>query len=241
MSEPTPQMNELWETTLRQRMNLYRFLRTALLDELTEETLETLSQAEAPDSKTLPRAEIQEVGAEPLAGSEALNSFRKRLRELDEDEQSAMLEDLAGSYGRLFHMNTPESVDPYESIYRNGNEMYGESYTKVKQIMDKLGYDGHEDHPEPADHVAFELGFMAYLSRGALNQYREGNLEYVKRYLNLQDEFLESHMGAWVPNLCEEIHQYTDSEFYDAVARMTQSLVEQDAEMIEALQTELEK
>ena len=226
------------ERTLKDRADLYGFLGRALVEELDETMLESLVASDDSQLESL-EAEAADVGAEPLDGSEKLQAFREEIHDLEDAEREELLQDLDGSYGRLFHMNTSKSVTPYESYYRNGGKLFQESYTQVKKIMKELGYEGFEDHSEPADHAGFELEFMAFLSRGALSQYQDGNVEYATRYLNLQAEFLEAHISKWVPKLCAEIAEKTDSEFYQGVAQIAGSLIEEDPEMIETLQKEL--
>lgn len=221
------------ETTLQERVDLYAFLGKSLRDELDAADLAMLA-AEPTTARDV-------EDADPLDGSDLLKTFREDLGDLDEAETEERIEELAASFGRLFHMDTGVSVDPYESVYRNGGKLYQESYTKVKKTMDELEYDGYEGHPEPADHVAFELDFMAYLGRGALEEYREDNREYADRYLNLQAEFLETHLGQWAPRLCDSIAENADSAFYEAVARITKSLVESDPETIETIRAELNR
>ena len=229
--------DDIVASAIRDRADLYAFLGNAFLEELDEETVLELNANSEASLESVPE-ELRE-NAEPLEGAAYLQSFSSDFVDMDEDERATVLEELAGSFGTLFLMDTGRSVTPIQSVYAGDGTMYGESYTRVKKIMRELNYDGFDDVSEPADHVGVELDFMAFLGRAAYDNYREENFEYASRYLNLQREFVEKHMAKWVSSMCHDVQERSDSAFYQAIAQLTDAMVEGEPEFAESVKAEL--
>jgi TorA maturation chaperone TorD len=219
----------------RIRADVYAFLSEAFLEEPDEVTLDRLAErAEADELEFVPEAVRDETSnADAFDGTNLLQEVGHEVRDLDATGREDFLEDLAAEYASLFLTAGAKQVNPYQSFYL-GDEgiLYQEETLKLKEIMQELGYEGAEENAEPEDHLGNELAFVAYLCRSAARSQEHGEIEYARRYLNLQKQFLEQHLLEWVPDCCADIQENTDSAYFEGIARLTVDFLEQEPAMI---------
>lgn len=75
------------------------------------------------------------------------------------------LDDLRTAYTRLFITAAPRAtIPPYASVYLDGDgSLYGRTTERTRDFYRERGYD-LADETEPADHLSFELDFLAALA-----------------------------------------------------------------------------
>ncbi len=239
MTAHVTQMNEL-------RADLYTFLSDAFLEELDESDLARFAERAGRDGlEFVPDEALEAAGEEEpvrLAGVELLEAFGEELRDSDPAEREDLVEDLAAEYASLFLVSGPKQVNPYEAFYLgDGDGLYQERTMEVKAIMEELGFEKATEHPEPEDHVGNELAFLRYLACQAHQSLDTGEIEYARRYLNLQKEFVEKHLLKWAPQLCADVVERTDSDFYEALALMTADVLEQEPAMLQYMMEALQE
>jgi len=219
----------------RIRADVYAFLSDAFLEEPDEATLDRLAErVEADEIEFVPDEVRDEISnADAFDGTALLQDVGRRVRDMDAAEREDFIEDLAAEYASLFLTDGSKQVNPYQSFYL-GDEpiLYQEETLKLKEIMRELGYEGAEANAEPEDHLGNELAFVAYLCRSSARSQESGEIEYARRYLNLQKQFLEEHLLEWVPDCCADIEEHTDEPFYEGIARLTVDFLEQEPAMI---------
>ncbi len=78
------------------------------------------------------------------------------------------LNDLRTAYTHLFiTADSGETIPPYASIYRDGNgTLQGRSTEQIRNFYRQCGFD-ITDTNEPADHIRFQLDFLAALTSEA--------------------------------------------------------------------------
>ncbi|HIE33379.1 MAG TPA: hypothetical protein EYP81_04980 [Thermodesulfobacteriaceae bacterium] len=117
------------------------------------------------------------------------------------------LEDLKVEYTRLFITSpyyTP--APPYASVYLSSDRrLKGEGYDQALAFYREAGYEPVEEG-ELADHVAYELAFMALL----LEENRK----------DLLREFLESHFLKWYPRFLSALKKAEPKPFYRALGEL---------------------
>lgn len=95
-----------------------------------------------------------------LDWQEELAALRQwRLQTLDH------LDDLRTEYTRLFITAPPgKTIPPYASVYLDGDgSLHGRTTERTRDFYRERGYD-LADSTEPADHISFELDFLAALA-----------------------------------------------------------------------------
>jgi TorA maturation chaperone TorD len=123
---------------------------------------------------------------------------------------------------------------PSESAYREG-QLMGERRDQVLAIYRRWGVDKTREFKEPEDHIALELQFMTQLSEKTSAALKNGDLSEVKKCLEAQRDFLDEHLGIWVPKLCADILKLARSDFYKAIVKITQGYLNLDKQMIAEL------
>jgi len=95
-----------------------------------------------------------------------------------------------------------------------------------------MGLDKVGKFAEPEDHIALELQFMTHLCEKTSTAIKDGDLSDAKKYLEVQRDFLNEHLGKWVPELTADILKSAKREFYKAVAKITRGYIEMDKKVI---------
>ncbi|MHC4827842.1 MAG: TorD/DmsD family molecular chaperone [Planctomycetota bacterium] len=140
------------------------------------------------------------------------------------------LDELRKDHTQLFVGPFRVPAPPYGSVYlEDDGRVCGES------TMDMIARYGEEGLrvtlKEPADHVAIELEYMYLLVVRQMEATAAGDEPTAARYLEKQRDFLQTHLGAWMPMLSERIVENAHTEFYRHVASATASFVSRDLDL----------
>ena len=162
---------------------------------------------------------------------QALGQIADRLLdtlEISENEQHAERA-LEIEYNRLFVGPGRPQVPPYESVYRNPRGLMGATAQVVTQRYAQAGLGMSVNFHDLPDHVATELGFMAYLAM----QETEANGQEAKTWVEREHAFLREHLGIWLPHFCQRVRETSRHPFYKALAELTGAFVNLDARRID--------
>lgn len=152
------------------------------------------------------------------------------------------LTDLAVDYARVFlGAGISEGIVayPYESVYTSGERLImQEARDRVVEAYRARGFDKLKTLEVPEDHIALELEFMARLSQGALEAGAAGDWTAATTLLHDQELFLEQHLLNWTGAFCADIRGCAATDFYRAVAWITDGFLEMERMIIEDLISE---
>jgi anaerobic sulfite reductase subunit A len=81
------------------------------------------------------------------------------------------------------------------------------------------------------DHIGLEFEFMAILCEEQILAYNTDNPDRVKRSVKEQKEFLETHL-KWVGFFCLDVNRFSQTGFYQGVARVTDAFMTQEKELL---------
>lgn len=142
---------------------------------------------------------------------------------------------LAPEYHRLFvgpgHLPAP----PYESVYREGGTLMGETTLDVQRTYLEAGYTLDPSCRELPDHVAAELTFMALLCKEEAQAWAAGNTTAALSWIGRQETFLRDHLFRWLPAFCDRLMVSTESQFYRSLAVALREFLALEAERLAAL------
>ncbi len=210
-----------------ERLMIYRWLSSLFAAELDGEAVEFHSSGPGGDLLRNLRG-VSEYSEE--AGI-LLNILEKQ-KEKGDDERP-----LSAEYAFLFHgAGGRSSVPPYESVYMDEDgAMCGPSEQAVRKLMKAHGLSVSDIFSEPADHIALELEFMAFLA-GLTAEAAAGSSGKKKQagLLSKQRKFLEEHLLRWVPRFAEGCRNSGASEFYAAASRLALKLLQEDGRYLNA-------
>lgn len=176
--------------------------------------------------QTLHRAAVA-VDADAL-GQKADEAVRSLAVCGDEAEQA--LGALEIEYNRLFVGPGRAQAPPYESFYRNEwGLLMGPPALEVERRYAEAGLTLAPDHRDLPDHVATELGFMAYLTM----QEAEAKDEERQTWLEREHLFLRDHLSVWLPLLCRRVKEVSRHAFYTALAELSETFVRLDMQRFE--------
>lgn len=124
--------------------------------------------------------------------------------------KSENLLELQAEYTRLF-INAPRKVPapPYASVYLSNNKrLMQEGYDEAIRFYLEAGIEPVKG-PEPADHIFYELEFIAMLIDAGQH--------------TLLCRFLKEHILKWYPQFLEHILRADPHPYYEAIAKNTMS------------------
>lgn len=170
--------------------------------------------------------------------------FRKLRAYLSRDGEN-QLTDLAVDYARVF-LGAGEQEGliayPCESVYTSPEHLImQDARDQVVQLFHSKGLDKAEGLDLPEDHLGLELEFMARMCRETQQAIAQGEWLAIASSLEEQREFIARHLFNWVPKFCADVKARAETEFYQAVASITEAFLRLDGEMLGSLIAEAEK
>ena len=210
------------------RKLIYKFLARTYATEATVEFLEELSGNK---DLFLASAEDPEIhGTQLGVGFKEIADYLSNLKGADLEKVKI---DLAVEYAGLFLGVWRVPAHPSESAYfTKGQLIMQEPRDEVLKIYRSMGVGKADQFKEPEDHIALELQFMMHLCEKTNTALKNSDLSEVRKCLDIQKEFLKKHLGKWVPELCADILKSARSQFYKAVAKITEGYVEMDKKVV---------
>jgi len=129
-----------------------------------------------------------------------LHEEKKQLRSC-RSEDDHLLQNLQVEYTRLFINAVPHVIaSPYASVYQQSDhDLQGILTKKTREFYRARGYD-ISNTAEPADHIRFELEFLAALAHN-------GKVEEEK-------QFLQQLFRPWFPQFRDRVLQGSNHPFY---------------------------
>jgi anaerobic sulfite reductase subunit A len=207
---------------------IYGFLAKTYATEATVDYIRELSE-----NKDLFLASAQDPeirGTELAEGFKEIADYASSLKR-DQLEKARL--ELAIEYAGLFLGLWRVPAHPSESAYFTGGQMImQEPRDEVLKLYRRMGVDKSGQFKEPEDHIALELQFMTHLCEKTNVALKDRDLPEAKRCLEVQRNFLNEHLGKWVPKLSADILKSARRDFYKAVAKITEGYIEMDKKLI---------
>lgn len=144
-------------------------------------------------------------------------------------------EALGPEYHRLFVGPGALPAPPYESVYRDGWTVMGESTLQVRRQYAGAGYALDPSITELPDQVAVELLFMAVVAEEEAQAWEGRDAAAALSWLERERAFLEEHLTRWVPAFTDRLVAATEAPFYRRLAAALREFVTLDAERVRAL------
>ncbi len=202
-----------------ERAHVYRLLSRIFESEIDAPFAEHLAQADAFSTEDEAMAELFSHMVEDLG-----------------DRGEAALEDLAVDYDRVFFGMGPltaEKAFPYESVYTSeGGLMMQDAFAEVKHEYRRFGWEKNPAFPEPDDHVAVELLFMARCSTVAAEALAEGDEQSAEASLIMQRTFIDAHLLNWIDRFAFDVSR-ASKVFYGHAAGLLVAFVKADRAVVE--------
>ena len=150
-----------------------------------------------------------------------------------------LLKELAEEYTRLF-VGPGKHLPPYQSVHLEGSggDLWGADTSAVKRFIEQAGFDYAESFHGLPDHISVELDFLAQLTRLEAETWRNNDADRAYNCLKFQQEFMERHLGRWIPAFCTKVVERTEQALYREMAALTADFIAAERREIESrLQT----
>jgi TorA maturation chaperone TorD len=158
------------------------------------------------------------------------------------------LASLNQEYMDLFVVPTGRYVTPFEDVYRGGKStegeqerglLMGERAVAVRRMYREAGAQMDRACKELPTHIGVELSFMGFLCEreavpirsekgGAPWDQKKRKARDSIRYREHQIRFLQEHLNAWFPQLCQSIQAKAKSQYYRGLALITEEFLARD-------------
>lgn len=160
--------------------------------------------------------------------TQAAEAAGEMSRTLNRLEQEQMLVD----YAALFIGPSELPAPPYGSVYlEKGRALMGATTLQVQKFYEDVGLQVEEK--EPADHIAIELEFMAFLHGREASALQAGASEEADRMKDLREKFFSGWLKPWVADFCTAIRRGGKNPFYVSLADCLEGFIHSyDRQMI---------
>lgn len=194
------------DRTLAERVGLYSLLRVLYTYPLTESLLAEVAGLSLPPSSPL-------------------------YEDLLKLQASTDVEQLNVEMTRLFEGPGQTPAPPYASYYLHNKQLMGPAAVRAQHTYLLWQAWPESEQRVPADHIALELGFMAYLAEVALQSEADRAKALAASY-----QFLTDHIMPWLPHFGRAVTRSSEISFFDDLVRFTQTAVHSDLEWLAAFQ-----
>jgi len=203
---------------LQERVGLYSLLRALYSYPLQEVVLEAVASLEITPASPLATSPSSPSG-------HGLAQMQARLQ--SNGSLPAALEGLNTEMTRLLEGPGLTPAPPYASYYLHGGQLMGPAAVAVRQLYLDWQVVPAGDTRLPDDHIALELGFLAYLAERAA----EGGPE-AEKALRRSHDFIRQHLLPWLPRFCAALGSASTDPFFTGLAGFTQAVVEADLDWL---------
>ena len=206
--------------TLRART--YGMLSRLFLKEVDEKTLEELCSMRFPTA----------------TGNKDVDEGYRMLFEYLKLSWDDTVRELAIDYVRTFighGVNGYSAAYPFESVYTSERRLLmQEARAEVLQTLRENGL-RRGSWTEGEDHVALELEFMQRMSMRAGEALEAGDEDAAIAHLRTQQTFMRDHLLNWLPMLVADMEKFSQTKFYQGLAKLTMGYLEEDSSVVDEL------
>ena len=220
-SAPEPRL------ALVQRARAYSLLKDLYSYPLREESLAAL------DNWRLTR-DVESAEGSLRASGDGLAAIREFLAA--GSPRSTALEECDREYTRLFTGPGTELVPPYASFYTSRGRLMTEDTLRVQRVYAEWSLSPSAMGNYPADHIAFEMGFLSFLGERILDAYDAGTEAERggEEALAASRSFLAQHVTVWVPRMVQRLLQATSHPLFRGLGLLTVGYLSADLEALAA-------
>ncbi len=216
---------------------MYHFLSKTYELELTSDQIEQMRKRNGP----LVSADTLKV----LKNRDLTNGFaylRKAIAAMKKGKVEDVQVQLAAEYAGIFLGVRDGVPHPSESAYLSASHLvFQEQRDQVMEVYKKAGLEKEKNFVEPEDHIAAELGLMAYLAGETASSLKANKVKDALNYTEIQSGFLRDHLARWVPKFCDDIMSAAKIDYYRGIALVTRGFISADASFVESMTKEFSR
>ena len=211
------------------RAIVYNFLSSLFAKEVTSDLVAQLTSGQG-------QSFLNSLALDPSL-SASVNEINTKLVKLNSKES---LLELATDFCGLFLVDGRTSVSPYAGQYlsaeieegandklsdkleskskKNKAQLFGELHQQMTEFLTDNKLQIHSDFPEPGDHIAVILAYIAHLC--------------VTSGSEQQLNFINSYLMTWLSDFTQQVNKHDHGLFYCFVADLTLEWLKVDTEFL---------
>jgi TorA-specific chaperone len=203
------------------RAIVYNFLSSLFAKEVTTDLVTQLTSAQGHNF-------LNSIALEPSL-STSVHEINAKLTTLAKLNSKKSLLELAADFCGLFLVDGRTSVSPYAGQYLGANksskkksdrpQIFGELHQKMTEFLTENKLQIHSDFPEPGDHIAVILAYIAHLC--------------VTTESKEQLAFIESYLMTWLGDFTAQVNRHDNNMFYSSVANLTMQWLHLEVEYLQ--------
>lgn len=188
-------------------------------------TAELLGEAQSGALTDALAEALANLPAEQGVDERALQAFKALPPKMAPDGPHGTLEALEVEYTRLFVGPGAPLVSPYESVHVDREQadipglIWGKTTLAVRDAYREAGLTLRPG-PEPPDHLAAELEFLAFLSQAESASLARGDRRQAESARQRRTAFLADHLHRWAPTIAERVAAEARHPLYEAAGRL---------------------
>jgi TorA maturation chaperone TorD len=141
-------------------------------------------------------------------------------------ERVQSLEFIAREYERLSGKGV-NRIPMVESAYRwrEASNPLKDHASVINALHQEYALYGISSIALEPDHVAVQLEFLAFLSQQEAFMWRESTGDAARQLRRSENAFLTDHLGQWMPELTQRIHEQMPESIYAAFAALSNAWI----------------
>lgn len=154
------------------------------------------------------------------AGEEAYTNLQAALAAIPQPATGAILDDLAADYAAIY-LNNAIGASPLESVWLDNDHLACQhSMFELRELYAAAGLAVSDWRKRYDDHLVCQLQFLRHclLQEGS-------NWEAIAN-------FIDEHLGYWLPDFAGRVTQFGKTDFYAGVAQVTYVWLERLRQLI---------
>lgn len=217
-------------SALEGRAAFYDLLAALYFKPLSAEQVEAIAEADL-----AAYADVNELFAE------GLHDIERSLAKRNSGTRQELAVDFTAAFAGTSSWEGRYAV-PYESVFTSDEGLlFQESYHEVYHLFKEQGAKRAEGLDYPDDHLTFLCGFLALLSRRAIEALEAGDAAGAREQVALSQDVLRDHVLSWFDDFEELALRILKTRFYRGVLKMSKGFFLLDAEVLAEMGEELEK
>jgi TorA maturation chaperone TorD len=163
---------------------------------------------------------ISDIGAaEIVEGIQLIHNYARQ------GESAQRILDAVADHSRLFVGPMHVFAPPWSSVYLDSGMLNGPSAQAVAQTYRRTGVQIQNPGKEPADHIAYEMTFIAELSRRIQSALDTQEYDRAQQTLLVLHKFCSEHLMQWIELFCDRVEEHAQTDLYRGLAKLTRGVV----------------
>ena len=159
----------------------------------------------------------------------SLNRLEEFLLDANKQSEEEIRDALAKDWTRLLRGIRPGygPPPPYEGVYRRNDGIGIEIIQEVSAIYSQHGVGLDKDVFNRPDYIGVEFDFLNYLAEIESETWLSGQESEALKLKSSYEDFLDLHVGVWVPEFCLEAEKEAQTLFYQALIMITKGFMDE--------------